>query len=634
MRRLFFRMTALLSFLMFVSCADIFTPRGTDSFVVQLGSSSRSVWNASDIDHYVIEFYKADSEQPFITRQGLPGTTVFSGPLDASQYSIKGYAYLFSDNNSDYIFAEGSVTATAIAGITTTVPLMLEINPDLSEKEVTFSNIVHSDSFTVKEPAAGQDAESASVNFNLHVDVPYKKADARLFYTTGEPDADGSFDDSAMESLIEEFQNKPADGTINWAEDMDWLSKSLVQISSDVELKKGLNNINFTADVEYPATRISAYIVVCTEEAPQVTLWKSSKINISGTAVKNTTTSPSGNRYSQWSELKTAVESYTGTEPETFIIYGSCSADETISVKGNVLIYPDADVVIDRKTGENPFTDGALFQVEQGASLTLGGNESHKLELHGRCGEIVLHEGETTYSATCLTSTAPLIYSYGNLTISDNCFLLNNFNSTSADETMGGAIHTQVKETGDSVSLTLKKCTIKNCYSGKNGGGVYAKGRYTPSGTTGVEGTYSRIDFVMDNAEIVDNRCTTNGGGLFIATINGEIKNDSYVRLNIAGINSETSKGLGGGIYLSGSNKPVSSTLTVSSDSYITENHAYSNGGGIYQNSYTTLTVESPDESLKDNTLGNSNTANGTKLFINTTTIYNNETYSTVQKIN
>lgn len=347
------------------------------------------------------------------------------------------------------------------------------------------------------------------------------------------------------------------------------------------------------------------------------------KVTVEGTPAS------SDNRYSHWEELETAVEAYTGTDPKTFIIYGSCSATSTISVKGNVIIYPDADVIIDRQNGATQFTEGALFQVEQGASLTLGGNKTHTLKLDGNSGNILQAEGASVFSAATLNSSAPLIYSYGNLTISDNCYLQNNYNETAADETMGGAIHSQVKETGDSVSLTLQNCTITNCYSGKNGGAVWAKGLYYAASKK-----YTRITFVMDNAEIVDNCCNTNGGGLFLANIDGEIKNGSYVRSNNAGASVTNNNGLGGGIYLSGTNSTESTKLSISSDSYIVENTANQYGGGIYQNSLTTLTVINPEESLKDNTLGSAVSKDGSQLYINISTIYNEVTYTEIQKIN
>lgn len=322
-----------------------------------------------------------------------------------------------------------------------------------------------------------------------------------------------------------------------------------------------------------------------------------------------------------WNDLSQIIEAYIGTTATKEIhLGGSFSADTPITVTGNIAIIPDTNTVIDRT---DSFTDQALFIVEPGASLTLGGSENYTLTINGKCSDI-----SNAGTGSNLKSQAPLLYSYGNLTIADNCTLQNNYNSTTTDSessggqiTTGGAICTRVKTAGDTVSLTLKNCTIDNCYSARNGGAIWAKGLYTSSGITGVEGTYSQIAFTMDNAQITNNISANNGGAMFLAYIDGVIKNDSHVQSNTAGND-------GGGIYLSGGNSVNSSTLIINENGYVNNNEASSNGGGIFVNTNSTLIVSDPAVSLQENTA-----KTGSMLYLGKDSKYNSTEYSSVTPV-
>jgi len=344
--------------------------------------------------------------------------------------------------------------------------------------------------------------------------------------------------------------------------------------------------------------------------------------------VVDSSSEPSEETINSWDDLKNAVESYTDKETtKTIKLGGSYTASETITVKGNVKIIPTTNLVLDRgETQATSFTTGPLFYVDTGATLSLGGSSDYTLNLNGNSGGTLLPEGGDSYSATNVSSSAPLITSSGNLYLGKNCFLLNNHNTSTT--TTGGAIYTKVTNQTDEISLTLDGCTISGCYSPSNGGGIYLEGKFISDSPA----TFTQIQFVMKNgANISENIAATNGGGLFLKYVNGNISGNSKIEKNFAGIETDTGKGQGGGIYLTGGTNQNSSVLTIEDGNSISENTGVQYGGGIYANTCCTLTVTEAD--IKDNKVLKSSDNPGKQIYIKECTTYNTDYRTSIRYV-
>jgi hypothetical protein len=188
-------------------------------------------------------------------------------------------------------------------------------------------------------------------------------------------------------------------------------------------------------------------------------------------------------------------------------------------------------------TRKNTFTNGSLFTVNSGASLTLDGSPN----------ALVIDGNNVLATAALITVNG------GTLNMYDGVTLCNNRNTNTATIHGGGA---RVVNGG---SFTMSGGTISGNTAGGNGSGVY------------VYGTSSRFEMqggIIGGSDLAKNTAGNNGGGVYVG--NG----GSFALSGAAEIAGNTAVN-GGGVMVSGG---ASFVMTAGS---ITENTATSSGGGV-----------------------------------------------------
>ena len=267
--------------------------------------------------------------------------------------------------------------------------------------------------------------------------------------------------------------------------------------------------------------------------------------------------------YTDFATLKNAIGAVAAGSSGTFYVSGDIeSTSTTITVKGNITVVAQEKCTITRLLTA---TGIALFTVENGATLKLGGSESASLTLDGN-------------KANC-DATYPLIESAGNLEIAENCTLQNNNNTGTSK--LGGAIY-EYCTSGERPTLTISGGRITGNSSSKGGGAIYILG-----------GSSLTVNYVFSGGTISSNSTTANGGALYVKNASGTLSGTVFDS-NTSTLSSVTSSSGGGAIYLTGS-----TTMTITGGS-ITNNTTNAAGGGIYVNKGT-LAITGNTVNIRDN---------------------------------
>ena len=267
--------------------------------------------------------------------------------------------------------------------------------------------------------------------------------------------------------------------------------------------------------------------------------------------------------YTDFATLKNAIGAVAAGSSGTFYVSGGIeSTSTTITVKGDITVVAQEKCTITRLSTA---TGIALFTVENGATLKLGGSESASLTLDGN-------------KANC-DATYPLIESAGNLEIAENCTLQNNNNTGTSK--LGGAIY-EYCTSGKTPTLTISGGTITGNSSSSGGGAIYILG-----------GTSFYINYVFSGGTISNNSASANGGALYIKYASGTLSGTVFDR-NTSNPSSTSSTG-GGAIYFTASK----GSMTITGGS-ITNNTSSTAGGGIYVNTGT-LAITGNTVNIRDN---------------------------------
>lgn len=267
--------------------------------------------------------------------------------------------------------------------------------------------------------------------------------------------------------------------------------------------------------------------------------------------------------YTDFATLKNAIGAVAAGSSGTFYVSGDIkSTSTTITVKGDITVVAQETCTITRLSTA---TGIALFTVENGATLKLGGSKSASLTLDGN-------------KANC-DATYPLIESAGNLEIAENCTLQNNNNTGTSK--LGGAIY-EYCTSGEIPTLTISGGRITGNSSSKGGGAIYILG-----------GTSFYINYVFSGGTISNNSASANGGALYIKYASGTLSGTVFDRNNSNP--SSTSSTGGGAIYFTASK----GSMTITGGS-ITNNTSSTAGGGIYVNTGT-LTITGTTVNISGN---------------------------------
>ena len=267
--------------------------------------------------------------------------------------------------------------------------------------------------------------------------------------------------------------------------------------------------------------------------------------------------------YTDFATLKNAIGAVAAGSSGTFYVSGDIeSTSTTITVKGDITVVAQEKCTITRLSTAKGI---ALFTVENGATLKLGGSESASLTLDGN-------------KANC-DATYPLIESAGNLEIAENCTLQNNNNTGTSK--LGGAIY-EYCTSGKTPTLTISGGTITGNSSSSGGGAIYILG-----------GTSFYINYVFSGGTISNNSASANGGALYIKYASGTLSGTVFDR-NTSNPSSTSSTG-GGAIYFTASK----GSMTITGGS-ITNNTSSTAGGGIYVNTGT-LAITGNTVNIRDN---------------------------------
>ena len=293
--------------------------------------------------------------------------------------------------------------------------------------------------------------------------------------------------------------------------------------------------------------------------------------------------------YTDYATLKNAVVAISSGDSGVFYVQGYIeSTSTTITVKGDVTIIATSEgATISRKS---TFTGDAIFTVNNGASLKLGGDTSGSLIIDGGSEKGI----EVSY---------PLINSSGSLEIGEHCILQNNNNVTSTKK--GGAIY-EYCTSGDAPTLKISGGKIQNC-NATAGGAIYIEG-----------GTSCEINFDFSGGEISNNYATGNGGAVYLkntsGTLSGTIIKNNYAKLTSPGFSAG-----GGGIYV------TKSTLNMTAGS-IENNTTNSYGGGVFVNTSGIFNITGGD--IKENAT-NSETTDSMNIYAYGTVTINETTVPT-----
>ena len=267
--------------------------------------------------------------------------------------------------------------------------------------------------------------------------------------------------------------------------------------------------------------------------------------------------------YTDFATLKNAIGAVAAGSSGTFYVSGDIeSTSTTITVKGDITVVAQEKCTITRLSTA---TGIALFTVENGATLKLGGSESALLTLDG--------------NKDICYATYPLIESAGNLEIAENCTLQNNNNTGTSK--LGGAIY-EYCTSGERPTLTISGGRITGNSSSKGGGAIYILG-----------GSSLTVNYVFSGGTISSNSTTANGGALYVKNASGTLSGTVFDS-NTSTLSSVTSSSGGGAIYLTGS-----TTMTITGGS-ITNNTTNAAGGGIFVNSGT-LTITGTTVNINGN---------------------------------
>ena len=316
----------------------------------------------------------------------------------------------------------------------------------------------------------------------------------------------------------------------------------------------------------------------------------------------------------------------------TVAVMGEVSADETMLSSG-------ADITVQGASGGGALvnTDGRVFTVEAGASLTLGagitltGTNTADTGGDGMGGAVYVNGGELTMqSGSAITGSSAdngggvYVFNGGEFameggTISGNTsgygggvfvysgtFTMNGgtFSSNTADNYGGGVyvfnggefamsgtavISDNEASYGGGVyvyssTFTMNGGTFSSNTADNYGGGVYVfnGGEFAMSGTAVIsdnEASYGggvyvfNGEFMMNGGIISGNISNTTGGGV-------EVSNGTFEMID--GEITDNTASYGGGVHVSG----TSSTFTMSGTAVISDNEA-SYGGGVFVNGGT-----------------------------------------------
>ena len=297
----------------------------------------------------------------------------------------------------------------------------------------------------------------------------------------------------------------------------------------------------------------------------------------------------------------------SGTNSLSNVIIENCSA--TLE-GGGIGYYSNRTLNMNHVTIKKCSTDnlgGGIYLINGNANNQITLNDVHFEEcISKNQGGAILHNSVSALNlnnsdikkCSALHGTAIMMPGNnifkGNIT-ADNCKFIDNDSFESTDTGIGGVIRTN----GD----TYCNATFKNCEFYDNDSKGYGGVFYWNAGKK-ISGNFSKL--IIDSCSIHHNTAKLNGGGVFCEAFleikgNTEIYDNSAENGGAIGIktyNNELNKGLTG------------SSLKLSSTIKIYNNTSSNNGGGIWMNAQTSV-------SMLDNATFNIQ-LNGAKVYNNT----------------
>lgn len=277
-----------------------------------------------------------------------------------------------------------------------------------------------------------------------------------------------------------------------------------------------------------------------------------------------------------------------GTNSLSNVIIENCSA--TLD-GGGIGYYSYRKLSMNHVTIKNCSTDklgGGIYLINGNASNPITLNDVHfEACISKNQGGAILHDSVSALNlndsffenCSAVHGTAIMIPGNdiikGNIT-ADNCKFINNDSSEATNTGIGGVIRTN----GNTYcNTTFKNCEFYNNDS-KGYGGVF----YWNAGKK-ISGNFSKL--IIDSCSIHHNTAKSNGGGVFCEAFleikgNTEIYDNSAENGGAIGIktyNNELNKGLTG------------SSLKLSSTIKIYNNTSSNNGGGIWMNAETSVSM-------------------------------------------
>lgn len=299
--------------------------------------------------------------------------------------------------------------------------------------------------------------------------------------------------------------------------------------------------------------------------------------------------------YTEYSDLKTAIEAVSEGDSKSFYVSGNLSANATITINGNITIKAYDDCTITRA---NTLTTAPILNVTTSAALKLNTKDNCTFKLDGN---------------NISNATKSLIIAYGTLELSN----INMCNSKSSSN--GSAIY----NTSNS-SITIDNCEFSYCEStGATGGGVlYAKTQNLTIKNSKIHhnkaakgGAIYCTDgnsttLTISDCYIYSNNSTSNGGALYLKNCIGTIEN-TRIEDNSTSYANATPGG-GGAIYLAGATTSI--TITNTDIKNNTASNSY--GGGIYMHNGS---ITRTGGSISNNT---ANTGNGNQVYKSSDSTY------------
>jgi hypothetical protein len=311
-------------------------------------------------------------------------------------------------------------------------------------------------------------------------------------------------------------------------------------------------------------------------------------------------TGKNGTGYATLAEaVEAANDADNDGEKQIVILVKSTAIGSTITIESNLLLVADPGQGMPVVT-RSATLSGSLFTVESDSLFTLCGNGSGEIMLQNSYGSAVevngtfimdggeIRESTGTRAGPLTSGGGVYVAQYASFTMNGGLITANTVN-TSIISGEGGGVYVEKNAT-----FTMCRSSISNSgtVGTSNGGRVYVE-----DGST----------FVMNEGEIRGNTTgqistEANGGGVYVF--------EAIFTMNNGTIKENTAYENGGGVFVNGIFSMVDGTITKNSAAYgggvnigrhaafttcieggmISENVAWSHGGGINVNGPLTMT--------------------------------------------